>query len=135
LFASSIAAACQNDTGCVTAGLGADTCHPTYGVCYQAAAVVGAACAHDEACGLGGACALGPTFAGGTCVLEGCAPTGAGSDLCPGAQSVCSQRASDEPLYRCYEGCATQGGCSRNTQGYFCAAAKDGQPISICLSR
>jgi hypothetical protein len=48
---------------------------------------------------------------------------------------VCSQRASDEPLYRCYEGCTTQGGCSRNAEGYFCASAKDGQPISICLSR
>jgi len=136
LFASPLAAACQNDTACQTAGRGGDTCHPTYGICYKAAAVIGAACSNDDGCGLGGACALGPTFAGGSCVLEGCAPGGASAgDLCPGAQAVCSQRASDEPLYRCYEGCTTQGGCARNAQGYFCAAAKDGQPISICLSR
>jgi hypothetical protein len=136
LFASPISVACQNDTACMTAGLGADTCHPTYGICYKATAVIGGACAHDDGCGLGAACTTGPTFAGGTCVLEGCAPTGAtGTDVCPGGQSVCSQRASDEPLFRCYEGCTTQGGCSRNGDGYFCAPAKDGQPISICLSR
>ncbi|HET6151076.1 MAG TPA: hypothetical protein VFH68_26305 [Polyangia bacterium] len=137
LFASPTSVVCQNDTECATAGLGGDTCHPTYGICYKASAVVGAACAHDEGCGLGGACAMGPTFAGGACVMEGCAPGGGatGTDVCPGAQSVCSQRASDEPLSRCYEGCSTQGGCSRNAQSYFCAPAKDGQPITICLSR
>jgi hypothetical protein len=136
LFASPIAAACQNDTACIGAGQGADTCHPTYGVCYKAAAVIGGPCAHDDGCGLGAQCSTGPTFAGGTCVLEGCAPTGAaGTDVCPGAQSTCSQRAPDEPLFRCYEGCATAGGCSRQSDGYFCAPAKDGQPISICLSR
>ena len=136
LFASTVATACQNDTACVAQGRGADTCDPTYGICYKRATVIGGACASDDACGLGGACAIGPTFAGGTCVLDGCAPGATtGTDVCPGTQSICSQRASDEPLYRCYEGCVTAGGCSRAAQNYFCAPPKDGQPISICLSR
>jgi hypothetical protein len=136
LYASPVAAACQNDNECMTQGKGADTCDPTYGICYKATAVIGGPCSDDDACGLGGTCALGPTFAGGTCVLAGCAVTGAtGTDICPGAASVCSQRASDQPLHRCYEGCTTPGGCSRADQNYFCAAAQTGQPISICLSR
>jgi hypothetical protein len=69
-------------------------------------------------------------------VLQGCAPAGAtGTDVCPGASSTCGQRVSDEPLYRCYEGCTTAGGCSRQVDNYFCAPAQTGQPISICLSR
>jgi hypothetical protein len=136
LFASPITAACASDSGCLAEGHGADTCHSTYGVCYKAAAVIGGPCASDDGCGLAQACAIGPTFSGGACVLEGCAPAGAtGSDVCPDAQSVCSQRASDQPLYRCYEGCSTPGGCSRGAQSYFCAPAQDGQLISICLSR
>ena len=56
-------------------------------------------------------------------------PAGAtGADVCPGATSTCSQRVSDEPLYRCYEGCATAGGCSRQADNYFCAPAQTGQP-------
>jgi hypothetical protein len=136
LFASPISVACANSAACVGQGNGADTCHPTYGICYNAAAVVGGPCGSDDACGVGGACAMGPVFAGGGCVLDGCAPTGAaGADLCPGAQSVCSQRASDQPIHRCYEGCTTAGSCSRVAQNYFCAAAQTGQPVSICLSR
>lgn len=136
LFAATIASACQNSAECVTQGKGADTCDPTYGICYKSAAVIGGPCATDDACGLGQTCALGPTFAGGACVLQGCAPSGAtGADVCPGAQSTCGQRASDEPLYRCYEGCTTAGGCSRQSDNYFCAPAQTGQPISICLSR
>ena len=136
LFAPTIATSCESGAACVAQGRGADTCDPLYGICYQAAAVIGGGCTTDDACALGGTCALGPTYAGGACVLDGCA-VGAttGTDLCPGAQSVCSQRASDEPLHRCYEGCVTAGGCSRAAQSYFCAPAKDGEPISICLSR
>ena len=136
LFASPLSAACQNSADCVAQGKGADTCDPTYGICYNAAAAIGGPCAADDACGLGGACAQGPSFVGGACVLDGCAVTGAnGVDLCPGSQSVCSQRASDQPLHRCYEGCTTAGSCARVAQSYFCAAAQAGQPISICLSR
>ena len=136
LFAPTIAGACQNSGECVTQGKGADTCDPTYGICYKASAIIGGACATDDACGLGQTCALGPTFAGGACVLQGCAPAGAtGTDVCPGTRSTCGQRVSDEPLFRCYEGCVTAGGCSRQADNYFCAPAQDGQPISICLSR
>jgi hypothetical protein len=136
LFSATIGSACQNSNDCVTQGKGADTCDPNYGVCYKASAVIGGSCAADDGCGLGQTCALGPTFARGACVLQGCAPAGAtGHDVCPGASSTCSQRMSDEPLYRCYEGCATAGGCSRQADNYFCAPAQTGQSISICLSR
>jgi hypothetical protein len=136
LFAPTVAASCESNAACVAQGRGADTCDPTYGICYKTGAVIGGGCTTDDGCALGGACALGPIFNGGACVLDGCAlGATAGNDLCPGPQSVCSQRASDQPLRRCYEGCVTAGGCSRAAQNYFCAPAKDGEPISICLSR
>jgi hypothetical protein len=142
LFTATVSGACENDAACVARGLGGDTCDPTYGICYKSAAVIGGPCSHDDGCGLGGVCDLGPTFVGGACVLDGCTVTlagvaAAGVDLCPGARSICSQRQSDEPLHRCYEGCSTSTGCSRAAENYFCAAPQDGpgQPISICISR
>jgi hypothetical protein len=136
LFAPVAATACQVDQDCVTRAGGGDTCDPTYNLCYKKAAVIGGPCADDDACGLGAACVTGPTFAGGACLMEGCLPAAAGGvDLCPGAQAKCSQRASDAPLHRCYEGCTMGGTCTRVAEAYFCSAPQDTQPVSICLSR
>ena len=77
-----------------------------------------------------------PAFARGACVLQGCATRGRDRRRrLPGRGSTCASGMSDEPLYRCYEGCATAGGCSRQADNYFCAPAQTGQSISICLSR
>jgi hypothetical protein len=138
LFAPTAAAACASDQDCVARGGGADSCDTTHGLCFNKAAAIGGACTTDEGCGLGAFCATGPTFANGACLLDGCAPgaaAGSGVDACPGTRSVCSQRASDEPLSRCYEGCAQPGDCVRGAESYFCAAPKDGEKASICLSR
>jgi hypothetical protein len=137
LYTSTAAAACPSDQACVTAAHGADTCHPTYGLCYSSTAAIGAACAYDDACGLGVSCVTGPTFQDGACLLSGCSRTStAAADQCPGARAVCSQRAPDQPLYRCYEGCVNPGDCLRGSENYFCAVAQDSQTIAtICLSR
>jgi hypothetical protein len=136
LFAPTAAGACAGNQACVDNGRGGDTCDAAHGLCYKSTAAIGGACANDDACGLGAACVTGPTFAGGACLMEGCVPgAAAGVDLCPGSGAVCSQRASDEPLHRCYEGCTMDAGCTRAAQSYFCAAAKTGQPVTICLSR
>jgi hypothetical protein len=137
LFVSPASAACATDQDCVAAGKGGDSCDVTHGLCYSKNAVIGGACVSDDGCGLGAACETGPTFANGACLLEGCSPTatGSGVDACPGPGAVCSQRASDQPLFRCYEGCVKQDDCTRGAESYFCAAAQPGQPVSICLSR
>jgi hypothetical protein len=120
LFVPDANAGCHSNGDCTKDG--ADTCSTKYGLCYKAGAPSGAACTDDVGCELGGVCTIGPRFPGGYCQTFGCAPgAGAGSvDSCPGADSTCVQRGSDEPINACYEGCTKTADCSRSQQLYAC---------------
>jgi hypothetical protein len=120
LFVPVANAGCQSNADCTANG--ADTCSTKYGLCFKAGAPSGSACTDDVGCELGGVCTTGPRFPGGYCQTYGCAPgAAAGSvDSCPGANSTCVQRGSDEPINACYEGCAKSADCSRLQQLYAC---------------
>jgi hypothetical protein len=134
LFVPTAAAGCQNDGDCTARADGSDTCQTTYGLCYKAAAAIGAPCAGDAACAVGATCATGPRFPGGACVAAGCDPAAtAAPDACPGTNSVCTQRASDQPVHVCYEACVLAGDCSRFSNGYTCETPQAGQP-PFCIS-
>jgi len=135
LFVQLASAACADDAACVARGDGSDTCSTKYGLCYRAGAAVGAPCSGDGSCDLGASCMTGVRFPGGYCLAAGCAPGATGGvDACPGAGSVCSQRASDQPVHVCYEGCAQSGDCSGLGVSYAC---EDPQPGAgepkVCL--
>jgi hypothetical protein len=134
LFVPAATAACKDDGDCTVTGA---TCSTKYGLCYKAGVATGAPCTGDQGCEFGAVCATGLRFPDGYCQTTGCAAgVAAGSvDACPGVTSVCSQRASDEPLHACYEGCTKSGDCSRAAQNYVCAQPKKdtGVPLSICL--
>ena len=121
LFVSVATDGCQTNADCTTGG--ADTCSVKYGLCYKAGAASGAPCTDDVGCELGALCTTGPRFPDGYCQTFGCAPgAAAGVDSCPGAGSTCVQRGSDDPIYACYEGCATTADCSRALKSYACEA-------------
>jgi hypothetical protein len=125
--------ACHADGDCAARADGSDTCDATTGACYRKGAAPGAPCAADSACDLGAQCVTGVRFPGGYCEAQGCAAGATtGVDACPGTASVCGQRASDEPIRVCYEGCAQPGDCSRFTAGYTCEPAQAGE-ASICI--
>jgi len=134
LFTPTAAAGCATSADCKTDG--ADTCDTVHGLCYKAAAATGIPCTGDGGCALGAVCSTGPRFPGGYCQTLGCAAGATtGVDSCPGATATCSQRATDEPLRACYEGCKLTSDCSRVTSSYVCAAPTDdaGATASICL--
>lgn len=122
---------CKTDQACLDANTG-DTCDLVHGLCYTKGASIGGACGRDEECGIYGECALGPRFLGGACVQGGCAVGAAsGVDSCPGARSACAQRASDMPIFVCYESCSAAGACKRVDEGFVCG--NPGEPQNICL--
>lgn len=123
--------ACADDQACKDRKAG-DSCDPVTGLCFTRTAPIGAPCKQDADCGAGANCQTGPRFKGGACVASGCAAGATmGVDACPGDHSVCAQRASDAPVFRCYERCAVTGDCSRVAEGYQCGGQD--QPINICL--
>jgi hypothetical protein len=139
LFTLTMAEACTADPGCAAAG--GDTCEKKYGLCYKAGTPTGAECTADEQCELGAFCrgkdpADDEGFPGGYCQTFGCAAgMTTGVDSCPGADSTCSTRSSDDPLGACYEGCRQSGDCSRFSKSYVCAppSSTSTAPPSICL--
>ncbi|HXI57226.1 MAG TPA: hypothetical protein VNO55_14255 [Polyangia bacterium] len=131
LLVPAVADACAGDQTCLDRKTG-DSCDLATGLCFTKAALIGAACQTDADCLLGATCEGGPRFPGGACLLSGCQPgVASGVDACPGATSLCAQRASDAPVFRCYERCATAADCSRSPAGYRCSL--DPQPPNICL--
>jgi hypothetical protein len=123
---------------CTTTGGCAGACDAATGLCYKPGTAVGAACASGADCDLGAACVTGTRFPGGYCAVSGCAPGGgSGVDVCPGTRTVCSQRASDAPVFVCYERCSQTSDCSRagaGNGGYICDVAVAGfLPPVICL--
>jgi hypothetical protein len=134
LFTPTAAAGCAVSTDCTTDG--ADTCDATHGLCYKAGAATGIPCTGDPGCDLGAVCAMGTRFPNGYCQTVGCTPGATtGVDACPGATATCSQRASDAPLFACYEGCKISNDCGRAKANFVCAAPTDapGVAASICL--
>jgi hypothetical protein len=136
LFAPTASVACKQDTDCT--GLGGTTCEKKYGLCYTAGTPSGAACTADANCELAAQCQKpGDGFPDGYCQTFGCAPGAAmtGVDSCPGADAVCAQRSTDDPLNACYEGCKESGDCSRFAKSYICKAptSTPGAAASICL--
>jgi hypothetical protein len=66
-------------------------------------------------------------------LMMGCSPEATGGvDACPTASTICAQRASDAPLFVCYERCTPGVACRRSVEGYSCGGA--GEPPNICLS-
>jgi hypothetical protein len=135
LFTPTAAAACKMDADCAAAG--GTTCDKTHGLCYTAGVATGAACTAAANCELDAVCLTADDgFPGGYCQTFGCAPgVTTGVDSCPGATSTCTQRATDDPLNSCYEGCKQSGDCSRFAKSYVCkpaTSAPDAGP-SICL--
>jgi hypothetical protein len=134
LYVALASQGCAADADCVARADGSDTCQKTYGACYKSSAPTGAPCAGDGACDLGATCVTGPRFPGGYCQTTGCAPGAAsGVDACPGPTAVCSQRASDQPIRACYEGCAQASDCSRFGAGYDCELPEPGAATMICI--
>lgn len=135
LYTATAAQGCQADADC------AASCDTTTGLCYTPGAEIGAACADGGDCDLGATCVTGARLPGGYCQVSGCAPGAtSGPDACPGAESVCSQRGLDAPVFACYEGCAKTDDCSRSSVaagGYVCdvpvTGGTAGQAPVICL--
>ena len=129
--------ACRVDADCLAQSnadeMGGDTCDPVHLTCYKRTATIGAACAHRAECPLGAYCRLNdPRFLGGACLSLGCDPAAvAGVDACP-AGSVCTQRATDRPIYGCYESCGPQQRCAREAEGYSCDPTGTTGSASIC---